>query len=275
MAQRGSYAKGVAKREEILATALEVIAREGYRGASVKVLAEAVGLSQAGLLHYFDSKDELFTEILRKRDDLDLATYRTPTRIRCASSSRSCATTPRPRTRRALHASRPRRATPSTPRTASSSSAGGHAGPLRWDRRGQALGHPAGSTDPLVQLSLTASPTAFRPCGFGSPRSTWPPSSSGSLAFGVLSPERSTPARAPRDRHRGDRLHRGRPGRHDRRGPGPWDVARGESAAFLGIPFAEALVGALRFAAPVRVDPGTASGTPPSSARRRSAEIPG
>lgn len=76
MAQRGSYAKGVAKREEILTTALDVIAREGYRGASVKVLAEAVGLSQAGLLHYFDSKDELFTEILRKRDEHDLATYR-------------------------------------------------------------------------------------------------------------------------------------------------------------------------------------------------------
>lgn len=76
MARRGSYAKGVAKREEILSTALEVIAREGYRGASVKELADAAGLSQAGLLHYFDSKDELFTEILRKRDDLDLETYR-------------------------------------------------------------------------------------------------------------------------------------------------------------------------------------------------------
>ncbi|MFH8251439.1 TetR/AcrR family transcriptional regulator [Microbacterium sp. B2969] len=71
MAQRGSYAKGVAKREEILERALEVIAREGYRGASVKELAEAVGLSQAGLLHYFDSKEELFTEILRKRDEVD------------------------------------------------------------------------------------------------------------------------------------------------------------------------------------------------------------
>ncbi|MHA7132681.1 TetR/AcrR family transcriptional regulator [Oerskovia turbata] len=76
MAQRGSYAKGIAKREEILATALDVIAREGYRGASVKELADAAGLSQAGLLHYFDSKDELFTAILRKRDELDLETYR-------------------------------------------------------------------------------------------------------------------------------------------------------------------------------------------------------
>jgi AcrR family transcriptional regulator len=73
MAQRGSYAKGVAKRDEILTTALDVIARNGYRRTSVRELADAVGLSQAGLLHYFASKEELFQEILRKRDELDLA----------------------------------------------------------------------------------------------------------------------------------------------------------------------------------------------------------
>jgi AcrR family transcriptional regulator len=75
MARRGSYAKGLAKREEILERALEVVARVGYRGASVKEIAEAVGLSQAGLLHYFDSKEELFTEILRKRDEVDMVHY--------------------------------------------------------------------------------------------------------------------------------------------------------------------------------------------------------
>lgn len=71
MARRGSYAKGVAKREEILTTALDVIARNGYRRTSVRELADAVGLSQAGLLHYFSSKEELFQEILRKRDEVD------------------------------------------------------------------------------------------------------------------------------------------------------------------------------------------------------------
>ncbi|GLK25979.1 TetR family transcriptional regulator [Microbacterium thalassium] len=65
----------MAKREEILERSLDVIAREGYRGASVKELADAVGLSQAGLLHYFDSKEELFTEILRKRDEVDARAY--------------------------------------------------------------------------------------------------------------------------------------------------------------------------------------------------------
>jgi len=68
---RGAYAKGIAKREEILRRALEVIARDGYRGASVKAIADAVGLTQAGLLHYFGSKEALFTEILRERDAID------------------------------------------------------------------------------------------------------------------------------------------------------------------------------------------------------------
>lgn len=74
-APRGSYAKGVAKREEILTAALDVIARNGYRRTSVRELADAVGLSQAGLLHYFSSKEELFQEILRKRDEVDMANY--------------------------------------------------------------------------------------------------------------------------------------------------------------------------------------------------------
>jgi AcrR family transcriptional regulator len=75
MARRGSYAKGIAKREEILTAALDVIARNGYRRTSVHELADAVGLSQAGLLHYFTSKEELFQEVLRKRDEVDMSQF--------------------------------------------------------------------------------------------------------------------------------------------------------------------------------------------------------
>jgi AcrR family transcriptional regulator len=75
MAVRGQYAKGVAKREEILSTALKVFSRRGYRGTSLRELAAAVNLSQAGVLHYFDSKEELFAEILRKRDERDAEAY--------------------------------------------------------------------------------------------------------------------------------------------------------------------------------------------------------
>jgi len=70
MAARGPYAKGKAKRAEILDAALAVIDEQGYSAATVKELADAVGLSQNGLLHYFGSKDALFAEILRRRDEL-------------------------------------------------------------------------------------------------------------------------------------------------------------------------------------------------------------
>jgi AcrR family transcriptional regulator len=68
---RGPYAKGVAKRAEILRTALDVIARHGYRKTSTRELAAAVGLSEAGLLHYFGSKEKLFEAVLRARDEAD------------------------------------------------------------------------------------------------------------------------------------------------------------------------------------------------------------
>lgn len=71
MPKKGSYAKGIAKREEILTTALDVFAQKGYRGASLREIATSVGLSQAGLLHHFSSKEELFAEVLRKRDEVD------------------------------------------------------------------------------------------------------------------------------------------------------------------------------------------------------------
>lgn len=68
MPARGPYAKGRAKRAEILDVALAVIERDGYSAATVKQLADAVGLSQNGLLHYFGSKDALYLEIMRHRD---------------------------------------------------------------------------------------------------------------------------------------------------------------------------------------------------------------
>jgi len=71
MSGRAVYAKGIAKREAILSAALDVVATHGYRRASVREIADAVGLSPAGLLHYFDSKEELFTAILRARDERD------------------------------------------------------------------------------------------------------------------------------------------------------------------------------------------------------------
>lgn len=66
---RGSYAKTEARRQEILKAAFEVFSTSGYRSGSLKDVADKVGLSQAGLLHHFPSKEALLEAVLRLRDD--------------------------------------------------------------------------------------------------------------------------------------------------------------------------------------------------------------
>ncbi|AYF74252.1 TetR/AcrR family transcriptional regulator [Nocardia yunnanensis] len=79
MVKRGPYGKGIERRERILEAALHTIAERGFLATSVAELAEAVGLSQSGLLHYFGSKEELFVAVLRKRDELTVAAVPEPT----------------------------------------------------------------------------------------------------------------------------------------------------------------------------------------------------
>ncbi|WP_262057719.1 TetR/AcrR family transcriptional regulator [Streptomyces sp. STR69] len=64
-------AKSAERRAEIVRAALEVIAERGYRGASLAAVAERVGLTQQGLLHYFPTKDALLVAVLEERDQWD------------------------------------------------------------------------------------------------------------------------------------------------------------------------------------------------------------
>jgi AcrR family transcriptional regulator len=68
-APRGRYAKSDATRAEILRVALDAYASSGRQGPSLRSIAEAVGLSEAGVLHHFASKDHLLVAILEERDD--------------------------------------------------------------------------------------------------------------------------------------------------------------------------------------------------------------
>ncbi|MFJ2116078.1 TetR/AcrR family transcriptional regulator, partial [Streptomyces sp. NPDC087850] len=68
---RRSYPKGLAKREEILAIALEVIAEHGFSGTTLRELADASNLSITGLVHHAGTKERLLTEVLRRRDEID------------------------------------------------------------------------------------------------------------------------------------------------------------------------------------------------------------
>ncbi|MEU4094163.1 TetR/AcrR family transcriptional regulator [Streptomyces sp. NPDC026673] len=61
------------RKAEIIQAALEVIAERGYRGASLAAVAERVGLTQQGLLHYFPTKEALLIAVLEVRDRWDMA----------------------------------------------------------------------------------------------------------------------------------------------------------------------------------------------------------
>ncbi|MBT2452248.1 TetR/AcrR family transcriptional regulator [Streptomyces sp. ISL-43] len=69
---RGPYAKGIARRAEILRAALAVFAEQGDR-TSLKDIADRVGLSEAGVLHYFGSREGLLLAVLAQRDENSVA----------------------------------------------------------------------------------------------------------------------------------------------------------------------------------------------------------
>lgn len=80
MNAKNTRARSEERRAEIVRAALEVIAGRGYRGASLAAVAERVGLTQQGLLHYFPTKDALLVAVLEERDQWD-AVPDTPWRV--------------------------------------------------------------------------------------------------------------------------------------------------------------------------------------------------
>lgn len=66
--QRGQYAKGELKREEILDHAVEAFGKFGYHATSMREIATTCGLSQAGLLHYYPNKEALLLALVERRE---------------------------------------------------------------------------------------------------------------------------------------------------------------------------------------------------------------
>ncbi len=63
------------RREDILQIAAAHFARHGFHGATLSAIAEAVGLTEPGLLHYFPSKAALLQGVLDYRDEKDKEKY--------------------------------------------------------------------------------------------------------------------------------------------------------------------------------------------------------
>ncbi|QZN85295.1 TetR/AcrR family transcriptional regulator [Cellulomonas sp. C5510] len=65
------YAKGRAKRREIIDRAMTLFGEVGYRGASLREIAARCGISHPGLLHHFPTKESLLLAVLEHRDEVD------------------------------------------------------------------------------------------------------------------------------------------------------------------------------------------------------------
>jgi AcrR family transcriptional regulator len=72
-------AKGEDRRQRILAVAQRLLPRNGWRNTSLAQIAKEAGVTPAGLLHHFDSKEQLLHAVLdaRDQDDAVHADYQT------------------------------------------------------------------------------------------------------------------------------------------------------------------------------------------------------
>jgi AcrR family transcriptional regulator len=66
-------AKGEDRRARILAVAQRMLTRSGGRGTTLTQIAQEAGVTPAGLLHHFESKEQLLHAVLDARDADDLA----------------------------------------------------------------------------------------------------------------------------------------------------------------------------------------------------------
>jgi AcrR family transcriptional regulator len=66
-------AKGEDRRQRILVAAQRLLTRSGSRGTTLGQIAREAGVSPAGLLHHFESKEQLLHAVLDARDADDLA----------------------------------------------------------------------------------------------------------------------------------------------------------------------------------------------------------
>ena len=68
--ERG-YPKGRIRREDILTAAVAVYGEAGYHGSSLREVAKRAGITHAGLLYYFPTKEALLAAVLERRDAED------------------------------------------------------------------------------------------------------------------------------------------------------------------------------------------------------------
>jgi AcrR family transcriptional regulator len=71
--QPRSRPETLARRRDILDAATEIFGAKGFTGGTLQEIADQVGMTHAGILHHFGSKDALLLQVLQHRDETDVA----------------------------------------------------------------------------------------------------------------------------------------------------------------------------------------------------------
>lgn len=69
---RGERKSTQERRQEIVRAAAKTFGNKGYQKGSLIAIAEQVGMTHAGVLHHFGSKEQLLIAVLKYRDEEDL-----------------------------------------------------------------------------------------------------------------------------------------------------------------------------------------------------------
>jgi AcrR family transcriptional regulator len=70
--QKGQrQARGLVRQQQIVEVAFVLFATHGYRSTSLAAIAAGVGITEAGVLHHFESKDAVLEAVLAHRDATD------------------------------------------------------------------------------------------------------------------------------------------------------------------------------------------------------------
>ena len=62
--EEGLQTAGTSRREQILASALELFRKQGYDRTSLREISERLGISKSGLYHHFEAKDDLISSLV-------------------------------------------------------------------------------------------------------------------------------------------------------------------------------------------------------------------
>ncbi len=65
----GAYAKGAAKRDEILTGLMDKLARQELRNPSLREIGRSLGIQPAHILYYFSSREELLQAVIMRWDE--------------------------------------------------------------------------------------------------------------------------------------------------------------------------------------------------------------